>query len=106
APHTALLPAIFPQRGFLPPSFPGGIASPLPVRGRTDLAERSRAACARVVIACPYMSFDSRRLHHTQDRFQHALEVGDLLLHLLPPGRRQLVVAWRGGCSQTAPTTI
>jgi hypothetical protein len=54
APHTALPPAIFSQRGFLPPSFPGGTASPLPTRARIDLAARRIAACAKFVIACPY----------------------------------------------------
>src|SRR5262245_29150872 len=52
APHTALPPAIFPQRGFLPPLSRGGTASPLPARGRIDLATHRRAVCARVVIAC------------------------------------------------------
>src|SRR5262245_51866644 len=93
---SELPPAMFPRRGFLPPSAQDGTASPLPVRGRSYLAARRRAACARVVIACPSFSsggINSRRLHHAQDRFQHALEVGDLLLELLPPGRRQLVEA-------------
>src|SRR5215470_11319136 len=84
-----------PQRS-LAPSSQGGAASPLPIRGRIDLAASRRAACARVVIACPSFAskgFDSRRLHHAQDRFQHALEIGDLLLELLPPGGRQLVEA-------------
>src|SRR5215510_8594369 len=96
APYTALLPAIFPQRGSLPPSAQDGTASPLLARGRSDLAERRRAACARVVTACPSFSsggINSRRLHHAQDRFQHALEVGDLLFELLPPRGRQFVEA-------------
>src|SRR5215475_4035949 len=70
-------------------SSPDGTASPLLVRGRIDFAARRRAACAKVVIACPSFSsggVNSRRLHHAQDRFRYALEVGDLLLELLPPG--------------------
>src|SRR5215510_2352830 len=93
---SALLPRIRRRRGFLPPSSPGGTASPLPVRGRIDFAGGRRAACARVVIACPSFAsggFDSRRLYHAQYRFQHALEVSDLLLEFLPPGGCQPVQA-------------
>jgi hypothetical protein len=35
----------------------------------------------------------SRRLYHTQDRFQHSLEIGDFTFQSLPSGGRQLVVA-------------
>src|SRR5262245_4126746 len=74
-------------------SFPDGIVSPLPIRGRISLSARRRAVCARVVIACPSWALTQCRLRHAQDRLQHALEVGDLLLQSLPPGGRQLVVA-------------
>src|SRR5262245_2013233 len=83
-------------RRSLPPSSPGGTASPLPVRGQIDFAAGRRAVCARVVIACPSFAsggFDSRRLYHAQYRFQHALEVSDLLPELLPPGGCQPVQA-------------
>src|SRR5262249_43447193 len=104
--RSAPLPAPSLLQRSLAPSSPGGTASPLPVHGRIDLAARRRAACARVVTACPSFSsggINSRRLHHAQDRLQHTLEVSDLLLELLPPGGRQLVEAGGAGGSGLVP---
>src|SRR5262249_5006302 len=98
--RSAPLPAPSRLQRSLAPSSPGGTASPLPVRGRIDLAAGRRTICARVVTACPSFSsggINSRRLHHAQDRFQHTLEVGDLLLELLPPRGRQFVEAGGAG---------
>jgi hypothetical protein len=49
--------------------------------------------CVNKEAACPSWALTQGRLHHAQDRLQHALKVSDLLLQLLPPGGRQLVVA-------------
>src|SRR5262245_8117794 len=88
--RTAPLPPTSPLPDCPRPSSPGGIASPLLTRDQIDYAADRKAACATVASARPSRG-SSCRLHHAQDRLQHPLEVGDLLLQTLPAGRSQFI---------------
>src|SRR5262245_53346661 len=88
--RTAPLPTTSPRPDSPRPSSPGEIASPLLTRDRIDYAGDRKAACATVASARPSRG-SFRRLHHAQDRLQHPLEVGDLLLEPPPAGRSQFI---------------